>query len=60
MGNSESLPLDDLCKRFIVNHKDIVKNLERIDLTEVKAYLSEQQYSELKERIENVIKWGNG
>ena len=55
MGNSASIPLDDLCERFISNHKDIANKLKSIDLEEVKEYLSERQYNELKERIVNVI-----
>lgn len=55
MGNSASITLDDLCERFIVNHKDIADKLKAIDLEEVKEYLSERQYNELKERIVNVI-----
>ena len=57
MGNSASIPLDDLCERFIGNHKDIAEKLESIDLEDVKAYLSEKQFDELKERIANVISW---
>ena len=57
MGNSASIPLDDLCERFISNHKDIAEKLESIDLEDVKAYLSERQFDELKERIANVISW---
>ncbi len=55
IGNSASLPLDELCERFIVNHKDIAEKLKTIDLTEVKSYLSERQYNELKERIACVL-----
>ncbi len=55
MGNSAALPLDELCERFIVNHKDIAQKLETIDLTEVKTCLSERQYSELKGRIASVL-----
>ena len=57
MGNSASIPLDDLCERFIGNHKDIADKLKNIDLEDVKAYLSERQLDELKERIANVINW---
>ena len=57
MGNSASIPLDDLCKNFIVRHKDIAKKLEIINLEGVKSYLSDRQYNELKERIDNVINW---
>ena len=57
MGNSASIPLDDLCERFIGNHKDIAEKLESIDLEDVKTYLSERQFDELKERIANVINW---
>ena len=57
MGNSASIPLDDLCERFITNHKDIAEKLKSIDLEDVKAYLSERQFNELKERIANVINW---
>lgn len=59
MGNSASIPLDDLCERFISNHKDIAEKLESIDLEDVKAYLSEIQFNELKERMANVIDWVN-
>ena len=38
MGNSASIPLDDLCEHFIVNHKDIAQKLKSIDLDKVKAY----------------------
>ena len=41
MGNSASIPLDDLCEHFIVNHKDIAQKLKSIDLDKVKAYLPE-------------------
>lgn len=58
MGNSASIPLDDLCEHFMVNHKDIAKKLKSIDLDEVKAYLSGRQFNELNERIVNVINWG--
>ena len=57
MGNSASIPLDDLCERFISNHKDIAEKLESIDLEDVKPYLSERQFDELKERIAHVINW---
>jgi len=57
MGNSASIPLDDLCERFIRNHKDIAEKLKTINLEEVKTYLSERQFNELKERIANVISW---
>lgn len=57
MGNSASLPLDDLCERFIKEHTDIAKKLKTIDLTEVKEYLSDLQFAELKDRIGNAIKW---
>ncbi len=57
IGNSASLPLDELCERFIANHKDIADQLTTIDLTEVKEYLSERQYNELTERIENALSW---
>ena len=59
MGNSASIPLDELCKRFILNNNDIAENLKGINLDEVKMYLSERQYRELKERIANVIGWCN-
>ncbi len=59
MGNSVSLPLDDLCERFIDNHMDIAEKLKTIDLKDIKTYLSEIQYNELKERITNVISWAN-
>ena len=57
MGNSASIPLDDLCERFVAGHKDIAEKLKSIDLEDVKAYLSERQFDELKERIANVIGW---
>lgn len=57
MGNSAYIPLDDLCERFISNHKDVAEKLKSIDLEDVKTYLSERQFTELKERIANVIKW---
>lgn len=57
IGNSASLPLDDLCKRFIGEHTDIAEKLKTIDLTEVKPYLSERQFNELAERIDNAIAW---
>ena len=57
MGNSASIPLDDLCERFITKHKDIAEKLKSIDLEDVKAYLSERQFDELKDRIANVISW---
>ena len=57
MGNSASIPLDDICEHFIVNHKDIAQKLKLIDLDEVKEYLSEKQFNELNERIANVISW---
>ena len=43
MGNSVSIPLDDLCEHFMVNHKDFAQKLKSIDLDEFKAYLSERQ-----------------
>ena len=49
MGNSASIPLDDLCEHFIVNHKDIAQKLKSIDLDKVKAYLSGRQFNELNE-----------
>lgn len=55
MGNAASIPLDDLYERFIGNHKDIAEKLKSIDLEDVKTYLSERQFNELKERIANVI-----
>lgn len=57
MGNSASLPLDELCERFIKKHKDIADKLKTIDLTDVKTYLSDLQFAELKERVNNAIKW---
>jgi len=57
MGNSASIPLDYLCERFITNHKDIAEKLKSIDLEDVKAYLSEKQFNELKARIDQVIGW---
>ena len=57
MGNSASIPLNDLCERFIGNHKDIAEKLESIDLEDVKTYLSERQFDELKQRIAQVIDW---
>lgn len=59
MGNSASLPLDELCERFISEHKDISEKLKKIELSEVKQYLSERQCSELKERIENAVRWSS-
>ena len=49
MGNSASIPLDDLCEHFIVNHKDIAQKLKSIDVDKVKAYLSGRQFNELNE-----------
>lgn len=57
IGNSASLPLDDLCERFIAEHKDIAEKLKNIDLKEVKEYLTERQYNELVERIKRAIEW---
>lgn len=57
MGNSASLPLDDLCERFIKEHTDIAEKLKTVDLTEVKEYLSNRQYEELLERIKKVLSW---
>ena len=57
MGNSASLPLDDLTEMFIKNHKDIVDNLKKIDLSVINKYLTKRQIKELKERINNVINW---
>lgn len=57
MGNSTSIPLDDLCEHFVAGHKDIAEKLKSIDLEDVKTYLSERQFDELKERIANVIGW---
>ena len=57
MGKSASLPLDDLCERFIKQHTDIAEKLKTIDLKEVKTYLSERQFNELTERIDNAIMW---
>ena len=57
MGNSASLPLDDLCERFIKKHTDIAEKLKTIDLSEVRTYLSERQYNELTERVNNTIMW---
>ena len=57
MGNSAALPLDDLCERFIKEHTDIAERLKTIDMTEVKKYLSERQYTELTMRINNAIRW---
>ncbi len=57
MGNSESLPLDDICERFIHKHKDIAYKLRTIDLDQVKKYLTDRQYDELVQRIKQVIEW---
>ncbi|MCD7819416.1 MAG: HipA domain-containing protein [Lachnospiraceae bacterium] len=57
MGNSASLPLDDLCERFIKQHKDISDNLKTIDLSEVKTYLTDRQFDELQNRIQKAINW---
>lgn len=59
MGNSASLPLDELCKRFVKNHKDIAERLKNLGLSEIKKYLSDRQLEELKERINNVCMWAN-
>lgn len=59
MGNSASLPLDELCEKFIKKHPDIAKKLKTIDLSEVKTYLSERQYNELIKRIDNAVMWAN-
>ena len=48
-------PLDGLCKRFIKEHTDIAENLKTIDLSEVKACLSERQHNELAVGMENSI-----
>ncbi len=57
MGNSASLPLDDLCERFIKQHKDIADKLKTIDLSEVKTYLTDRQFDELQDRIDKAIEW---
>lgn len=57
IGNSASLPLDELGERFIKNHTDIEDRLKTIELSEIKEYLSERQLAELVECIENAIKW---
>ena len=57
IGNSASLPLDDLCERFIKRHRDIAEKLKRIDLSETEKYLTDRQLSELMQRIENTIGW---
>ena len=57
IGNSESLPLDELCERFIVKHRDMAQKLKEIDLSEIRKYLSDRQSAELIERIKNVIRW---
>ena len=59
LGNSASLPLDEICERFIWKHKDIAEKLKTIDLSEIGKYLSERQIAELKERIANVIMWAD-
>ncbi len=59
MGNSASLPLDELCRKFIPRHKDVAEKLRSIDLCEVQPYLSERQYSELQHRIKNTIEWAS-
>lgn len=45
---------------FFKEHTDIAENLKTIDLSEVKACLSERQYNELAERIDNTIMWAEG
>ena len=57
MGNSASIPLDDICEQFIHDHVDIAEKLRNIDLGEVERYLSDRQCLELQERIDNVIRW---
>ena len=57
MGNSASIPLDDLCERFIKQHKDIANKLKNIDLLEVKTYLTDRQFDELKDRIDKAVEW---
>ncbi len=57
MGNSASIPLDDLCERFIKQHKDIADKLKTIDLSEVKKYLTDRQFDELKDRIYKAIEF---
>lgn len=57
MGGSGHLLLDDITKKFIKNHDDIMANLVKINLDEVCQYLNNIQIQELKERIEKVKKW---
>ncbi len=57
MGNSASIPLDDLCERFIKRHKDISDKLKIIDLSEIKTYLTDRQFEELQDRIGKVVEW---
>ncbi len=56
-GNCASIPLDDLCERFIKQHKDIADKLKTIDLSEVKTYLTDRQFNELQDRINTAINW---
>lgn len=57
-GGTSSLPLDDWSKKFISNHLDILAKLKYIDLSEIRKYLTDIQYKELKERIKSIIKGG--
>ena len=57
LSNSSFIELDRYAEIFIKYHKDIVEKLEKIDLSEVQKYLSNRQLKQLKERINNVIKW---
>lgn len=53
-------PIDEWTKQFIGYHPDIVLKLRKIDLSQVKRYLTDRQYNELISRIANVIAWGTG
>ncbi len=57
MGNSASIPLDDLCERFIKQHKDIADKLKIIVLSEIKTYLTDRRFEELQDRIDKAIEW---
>lgn len=57
MGNSASLELDSLASMFIGRHPDIVVGLKNFDFSTVSRYLSKQQLSELKDRVNNLYSW---
>lgn len=51
------IDIADLTQQVIKKHSDLVDKLIQVDLSQVQGYLTNRQFTELKERIYNVVDW---